>query len=128
MYIASITAAYLFEDVLGRMSFVLWTAPPPGDPPYPHVSEGQSAREFTSNDTIWFFDWNTCALGGVGGINVNESSTQTLAGFVRNARRLNGTATSSSLPPTRTSRPRARSASRAEAEERNLELEGAVIE
>ncbi|KAH9834101.1 uncharacterized protein C8Q71DRAFT_859769 [Rhodofomes roseus] len=50
----------------------------------------------TSNDTIWFFDWNTCALGGVGGINVNESSTQTLAGFVRNAKRLNGTATSTS--------------------------------
>ena len=36
----------------------------------------------TSNDTIWFFDWNTCAIGGVGGINVNESSYQTLAGFV----------------------------------------------
>ncbi|KZT72268.1 hypothetical protein DAEQUDRAFT_722926 [Daedalea quercina L-15889] len=50
----------------------------------------------TSNDTIWFFDWNTCAIGGVGGINVNESSTATLAGFVRNAKRLNGTTTSSS--------------------------------
>lgn len=33
------------------------------------------------NTTIWFFDYNTCGLGGVGGINVNESSYQTLAGF-----------------------------------------------
>ncbi|KAI0724712.1 hypothetical protein C8Q72DRAFT_857210 [Fomitopsis betulina] len=59
----------------------------------------------TSNDTIWFFDWNTCAIGGVGGININESSTSTLAGFVRNAKRLNGTATetSSSHASTRTS-------------------------
>lgn len=32
--------------------------------------------------TIWFFDFNTCALGGVGGININESSTATLDGFV----------------------------------------------
>ena len=31
--------------------------------------------------TIWFFDFNTCAEGGVGGINVNESSTATLDGF-----------------------------------------------
>ena len=35
----------------------------------------------TSNDTIRFYDVNTCALGGVGGSNVNESSLQTLAGF-----------------------------------------------
>lgn len=33
------------------------------------------------NQTVWFFDWNTCAEGGVGGINVNESSYQTLDGF-----------------------------------------------
>lgn len=33
------------------------------------------------NITIWFYDVNTCALGGVGGININESSTETLAGF-----------------------------------------------
>ena len=35
----------------------------------------------TTSDTIWFFDWNTCAEGGVGGINVNGSSYQTLDGF-----------------------------------------------
>lgn len=36
-----------------------------------------------NNDTIWFFDWNTCGLGGVGGINLNTSadSTETLDGF-----------------------------------------------
>src|SRR5882757_2658154 len=33
------------------------------------------------NTTIWFYDLNTCALGGVGGININTSSTQTLLGF-----------------------------------------------
>ncbi|PCH35812.1 hypothetical protein WOLCODRAFT_28150 [Wolfiporia cocos MD-104 SS10] len=49
-----------------------------------------------TNATIWFFDWNTCAEGGVGGININESSTQTLAGFERNAIRLNGTNTTTS--------------------------------
>lgn len=32
--------------------------------------------------TIWYFDWNTCGLGGVGGINVNESSLETYDGFV----------------------------------------------
>ncbi|KAF8911519.1 hypothetical protein CPB84DRAFT_1722805 [Gymnopilus junonius] len=49
--------------------------------------------------TIWFFDFNTCSIGGVGGINVNSSSNQTLDGFVRNAERLNGTndSTTSSL-------------------------------
>ncbi|KAI0827999.1 hypothetical protein BC628DRAFT_1409507 [Trametes gibbosa] len=49
-----------------------------------------------SNDTIWFYDAATCAVGGVGGININESSTETLDGFRRNAVRLNGTATSTS--------------------------------
>ena len=63
-----------------------------------------------SNVTIWFYDVNTCALGGVGGININGSSTETLDGFKvrhhlntlpavstdvtflkRNAVRLNGT-------------------------------------
>jgi len=50
--------------------------------------------------TIWFFDPSTCAQGGVGGININDSSTETLAGFIRNAIRLNGTNTTatSSLP------------------------------
>jgi len=53
------------------------------------------------NTTIWFFDFNTCAQGGVGGININDSSTETLAGFIRNAIRLNGTGgggSSSSIP------------------------------
>ncbi|KAJ3565544.1 hypothetical protein NP233_g7560 [Leucocoprinus birnbaumii] len=44
-----------------------------------------------SNTTIWYFDWNTCNVGGVGAINVNESSYETYDGFVRNAERLNGT-------------------------------------
>ncbi|KAI0776231.1 hypothetical protein BD413DRAFT_263365 [Trametes elegans] len=57
----------------------------------------------TTNDTIWFYDENLCAEGGVGGINVNESSTETLDGFRRNAQRLNGTATSSSASATGTS-------------------------
>ena len=35
----------------------------------------------SDNSTIWFYDANTCAQGGVGGINVNESSTETLDGF-----------------------------------------------
>jgi hypothetical protein len=34
------------------------------------------------NETFWFFDFNTCGQGGVGAINNNESSTETLAGFV----------------------------------------------
>jgi len=49
----------------------------------------------TSNVTpVWFFDSFTCGEGGVGAINPNESSTATLQGFVRNAIRLNGTASS----------------------------------
>jgi len=43
------------------------------------------------NLTMWFYDYNTCGLGGVGAINNNESSYETLDGFVRNAERLNGT-------------------------------------
>ena len=34
-----------------------------------------------ANKTLWFFDYNTCAQGGVGGININDSTTETLAGF-----------------------------------------------
>ena len=30
---------------------------------------------------LWFFDYNTCGVGGVGVINNNESSSETLAGF-----------------------------------------------
>lgn len=33
------------------------------------------------NQTFWFYDYNTCGEGGVGVINGNESSSQTLAGF-----------------------------------------------
>ncbi|GJE91421.1 hypothetical protein PsYK624_075710 [Phanerochaete sordida] len=46
--------------------------------------------------TIWFYENSTCAEGGVGGININDSSTETLDGFTRNAIRLNGTGASSS--------------------------------
>ena len=38
--------------------------------------------EQNQNQTFWFFDANTCGEGGVGVINDNESSTETLAGFV----------------------------------------------
>lgn len=34
-----------------------------------------------ANQTLWFFDYNTCGEGGVGGINPNQSSLETLAGF-----------------------------------------------
>jgi hypothetical protein len=34
------------------------------------------------NHTFWFYDYNTCGEGGVGVINNNESSVETLAGFV----------------------------------------------
>jgi len=47
------------------------------------------------NTTFWFFDYNTCGLGGVGVINQNASTDQTIDGFIRNAKRLNGTATAS---------------------------------
>jgi len=33
------------------------------------------------NQTLWFFDYNTCGVGGVGVINNNESSGETLVGF-----------------------------------------------
>ncbi|KAF4620831.1 hypothetical protein D9613_000877 [Agrocybe pediades] len=45
----------------------------------------------TTNDTIWYFDINTCAQGGVGVVNVNDSTLETLDGAKRNAIRLNGT-------------------------------------
>ncbi|KAF6760211.1 hypothetical protein DFP72DRAFT_988455 [Ephemerocybe angulata] len=57
-----------------------------------------------NNNTIWFYDANTCAEGGIGGINVNESSWETLDGFARNAIRLNGSeATSPTTTSTKTS-------------------------
>ncbi|KAF9810440.1 hypothetical protein IEO21_06938 [Rhodonia placenta] len=57
------------------------------------------------NTTMWFYDYNTCGEGGVGVINANDSSTQTLEGFERNAVRLNGTGslTSSSAASSATS-------------------------
>lgn len=33
-----------------------------------------------ASSTIWFFDYNTCAQGGVGGININENTNETLQG------------------------------------------------
>ncbi|CCM03922.1 uncharacterized protein FIBRA_06073 [Fibroporia radiculosa] len=57
------------------------------------------------NTTMWFFDWNTCAEGGVGVINANDSSTETLAGFERNALRLNGTGYATSTSASATSTP-----------------------
>ncbi|KAH8994433.1 hypothetical protein EDB92DRAFT_1934262 [Lactarius akahatsu] len=59
--------------------------------------------EQNENHTFWFFDYNTCGQGGVGVINNNESSTETLAGFVRNAIRLNGTNSSDTTSGTTTS-------------------------
>ncbi|TFK84544.1 hypothetical protein K466DRAFT_588856 [Polyporus arcularius HHB13444] len=59
--------------------------------------------EVLDNSTLWYFDAATCAQGGVGGVNVNDSSWQTLDGFKRNAMRLNGTATSKAPSSSRTS-------------------------
>ncbi|KAL5504594.1 hypothetical protein ACEPAH_7257 [Sanghuangporus vaninii] len=49
------------------------------------------------NETMWFYDKapGACGSGAVGAINSNESSLETLAGFVRNAERLNGSAATS---------------------------------
>ncbi|KAI0317186.1 hypothetical protein OF83DRAFT_173976 [Amylostereum chailletii] len=58
----------------------------------------------SANTTFWFYDVNTCGQGGVGVINSNESSTQTLEGFIRNAIRLNGTSSSSSSSSSAASR------------------------
>ncbi|KAH9955026.1 hypothetical protein BC827DRAFT_1272057 [Russula dissimulans] len=54
--------------------------------------------------TFWFFDYNTCGEGGVGVINNNQSSSETLAGFSRNAIRLNGTGTSDNATTSASSR------------------------
>jgi len=59
--------------------------------------------EENQNQTFWFFDFSTCGKGGVGVINDDESSTETLAGFVRNAIRLNGTNSSDSSSGTSSS-------------------------
>jgi len=51
----------------------------------------------TDTNPIWYYDESpsACGQGAVGAINANESSTATLAGFIRNAERLNGTASTS---------------------------------
>ncbi|TFK23164.1 hypothetical protein FA15DRAFT_670774 [Coprinopsis marcescibilis] len=49
------------------------------------------------NTTIWFYDHNTCAEGGVGGVNINETSLETIDGFARNAVRLNGSEATESV-------------------------------
>ncbi|KAJ6631570.1 hypothetical protein B0H10DRAFT_500795 [Mycena sp. CBHHK59/15] len=53
------------------------------------------------NSTLWFYDQNTCGIGGVGVINAgNVSATwQPYDAFVRNAIRLNGTGATSSAGP-----------------------------
>jgi len=48
------------------------------------------------NRTIWFYDIWGCAEGGVGAINANDSDSENLSAFVRNAKRLNGTGDTSS--------------------------------
>lgn len=63
------------------------------------------------NETIWFYDFNTCAEGGVGGINIDDNSTETLDGFVRNAIRLNGTGGDDSSSSTFSSGPTGSSSS-----------------
>ena len=35
----------------------------------------------SDNNTVWFYDANTCGEGGVGGININDTTGQTLVGF-----------------------------------------------
>jgi len=76
------------------------------------------------NHTFWFFDYNTCGQGGVGVINNNESSSETLAGFTRNAIRLNGTssdnATTTSYRTSSTTPPSPSSSVRRSASDRTL--------
>ncbi|KAJ7772133.1 hypothetical protein DFH07DRAFT_217303 [Mycena maculata] len=52
------------------------------------------------NTTLWFYDINTCGIGGVGVINAGNvtATDQPYDAFVRNAERLNGTHTSSAVP------------------------------
>ncbi|KAJ4483515.1 fasciclin-like protein [Lentinula aciculospora] len=63
--------------------------------------------ESNVNETMWFYDVNSCAEGGVGVINLvagdPATSGETLDGFRRNAIRLNGTSTSSSSSHSSTS-------------------------
>lgn len=52
------------------------------------------------NSTLWFYDQATCGIGGVGVINAGNVTATWMPydAFVRNAERLNGTATSSARP------------------------------
>jgi hypothetical protein len=73
------------------------------------------------NTTFWFFDLWGCGQGGVGAINANDSDWQNFGAFVRNAKRLNGTSTSSSSfsrPPTSTLHPTPTSTTTANSAER----------
>lgn len=54
--------------------------------------------EVLDNSTIWYFDAATCSQGGVGGVNVNDSSWQTLEGFKVSATDPADTVKASSLP------------------------------
>jgi plastocyanin len=79
-----------------------------GDRITPNGTTGSQLNVFITpdveNTTLWFFDAGTCFIGGVGGINVNTTSNETLDGFERNARRLNGSRpTSASRSMSRTS-------------------------
>ncbi|KAL1661587.1 Le.flp1-like protein [Schizophyllum commune] len=62
------------------------------------------------NQTLWFYDYNTCGEGGVGGINVNDSDYENLEAFTRNAERLNGSDSDSDSSSSSSSRSATRSA------------------
>jgi len=62
-------------------------------------------KEAGENRTIWFYDLWGCGEGGVGAINVNNSDWENFDGFVRNAKRLNGTGGNSSSGGSFTGRP-----------------------
>lgn len=62
-------------------------------------------KEEDRNSTIWFYDIWGCSEGGVGAINANDSGLENFDAFVRNAKRLNGTGTSSSLGGSVTGQP-----------------------
>ncbi|KAL1743755.1 Le.flp1-like protein [Schizophyllum fasciatum] len=66
--------------------------------------------EQIENQTLWFFDYNTCGEGGVGGINVNDSDWENLEAFTRNAERLNGSDSDTSSSSSSSSRSATRSA------------------
>ncbi|KAF8229037.1 hypothetical protein L208DRAFT_1402737 [Tricholoma matsutake] len=79
------------------------------------------------NTTIWFFDYNTCAQGGVGGININDSSSETLEGFQRNAIRLNGSTPSSTSSTIATTATTASIPTKSSSDAERVTLGGATI-